>query len=91
MNRVIAICEEYCKTVRQGQNSIHVMVEGKYFTELYARLMSHGYCCETIMTSSESDSHLAKFVLADPDGDIFGDWMHEDMDDSADDWKNADD
>ena len=90
MTRAVAICEEYCKSVRQGINSITVAVDGKYFTELYTRLMLLGYCCETIMSSSESDSHLAKFVLADPNGDIFGDWMGEDIDDGADDWKYAD-
>jgi hypothetical protein len=91
MKFAVAICQEYCKSVREGKDSISVAVEGKYFTELYTRLMLLGYCCETIMTSTESTSHLVKFVLADPNGDIFGDWMHDDIDDGADDWKNAPD
>ena len=91
MSRAVAICEEFCNTVRGGHGSISVAVEGKYFTELYTRLMLLGYCCESIMSSDTSDTHLARFMLASSSSDIFGDWMHEDVDDGADDWKNADD
>ena len=91
MNQAIAICEEYCKSVRESTDSIFVAVEGKYFTELYTRLMLLGYCCESIMSSSTSDTHLVRFTLASSSSDIFGDWMGEDIDDGADYWKNADD
>lgn len=91
MSFAVAICEEYCKSVRQGQNSISVAVEGKYFTELYTRLMLLGYCCESIMSSETSDTHLARFTQASSSSDIFGDWMGEEIDDGADDWKYADD
>ena len=91
MNQAIAICEEYCKSVRKGADSIFVAVEGKYFTELYTRLMLLGYCCESIMSSETSDTHLARFRLASSSSDIFGDWMGEDIDDDADDWKKPDD
>ena len=88
MNQAVAICEEYCKSVREGQNTISVAVEGKYFTELYTRLMLLGYCCESIMTSETSDTHLARFVAASPDSDIFRDFP---SDDEGEDWKKPDD
>lgn len=91
MSRAVAICEEFCNTVRAGQESISVAVEGKYFTELYTRLMLLGYCCESIMSSETSDTHLARFTLASSSSDIFGDWMGDDVDDDADYWKNSDD
>ena len=91
MNRAVAICEEYCKSVRKSHDSITVSVEGKYFTELYTRLMLLGYCCESIMTAPTSDMHLAQFVIATPDADMFDDWMEDDTDDGADYWKNSDD
>jgi hypothetical protein len=91
MSRAISICEEYCKSVRESRGTITVAVEGKYFTELYTRLMLLGYCCSSIMSSETSETHLARFVPSSPDSDIFGDWMHEDIDDGADDWKYSDD
>jgi len=88
VNQAVAICEEYCKSVREGQNTISVAVEGKYFTELYTRLMLLGYACESIMSSETSDTHLARFVIASPDSDIFRDLP---SDDEGEDWKKPDD
>ena len=88
MNRAKAICEEYCKSVRESRDVITVAVEGKYFTELYTRLMLLGYCCSSIMSSETSDTHLARFVPASSESDIFGDFPN---DDEGEEWKKPDD
>jgi len=87
------ICEEYCKsvTVLDG-DELEVVVAGQYFTELYSRVMIHGYCCKTIMSNSHDDVHIATFVpVGERDFDMFDDLFdngHED--DSSDWWKFQD-
>ena len=100
MSHARALCEEYCKSVRESRGMFTVAVEGKYFTELYTRLMMCGYCCESIMTSGNksNETHLARFVLATPDKEVW-DVSHlldieayEDEDEDEDeDWKKPDD
>ena len=62
-DRTISIFEEYCDSVKQlpEGDSVEVKVQGKYFTELYTRVMLHGWACLSII-SDESDNHIAMFV-----------------------------
>lgn len=90
---VKSICEEFCKSVSVIDNeTIEVIVQGQYFTELYGRLMSHNFCCKSIMSNSEDDNHVVVFTLVDDMGgfeSMFGDFMEDNFeDDSADWWKN---
>jgi hypothetical protein len=91
---VKSICEEYCKSVKifgETKDSIEVIVEGQYFTELYGRLMSHGYCCISIMSNSHDDNHVATFAPAQIDFDMFDDFLGDGYeDDSSDWWKHKD-
>ena len=63
INRTISIFEEYCDSVKQlpEGDSVEVKVQGKYFTELYTRVMLHGWACLSII-SDENDNHIAMFV-----------------------------
>ena len=94
----IAIFEEYCDLVKKlpEGDSVEVTIRGKYFTELYTRVMLQGGVCISIM-SDESDTHIATFVengafgmldsLMNDDFDInemFGDDF---KDDESDWWK----
>jgi len=60
---VIAIFEEYCDSVKQlpEGGSVEVKVQGKYFTELYTRVMLHGWACLSII-SDQHDNHIAIFI-----------------------------
>jgi hypothetical protein len=60
---VIALFEEYCDSVKQlpEGDSVEVKVQGKYFTELYTRVMLYGWVCLSII-SDQHDNHLAIFV-----------------------------
>ena len=62
-DRTISIFEEYCNSVEilPGGDSVEVKVNGKYFTELYTRVMLQGWVCLSII-SDESDNHIATFV-----------------------------
>jgi len=91
-----SIFEEYCDKVEilPGDDSVEVKVQGKYFTELYTRVMLHGWACISIM-SDEKDNHTATFV----DGGALGfleqmmgeDFMNEfPSDDEQDWWKKSD-
>jgi hypothetical protein len=62
-DRTISIFEEYCNSVKQlpEGDSVEVTVSGKYFTELYTRVMLHGWACISII-SDDSDNHIAMFV-----------------------------
>ena len=88
---VKSVCEEYCKSVSVLEDeSVEVVIEGQYFTELYARVMGHGYCCRSIMSSSHDDNHV---VIFSPAGefDMFDDFFGESPeDDSADWWRHQD-
>jgi len=62
-NSAIAIFEEYCdsvKTLPEG-GSVEVGVRGKYFTELYTRVIPHGWACLSIV-SDRHDNHIAIFI-----------------------------
>lgn len=91
-----AIFEEYCDKVEilPGEDSVEVKVQGKYFTELYTRVMLHGWVCISIM-SDEKDNNIATFV----DGGVLGfleqmmgeDFMNEfPNEDETDWWKKSD-
>ena len=58
-----SIFEEYCDKVEilPGEDSVEIKVKGKYFTELYTRVMLHGWVCISII-SDEYDNHIATFV-----------------------------
>lgn len=58
-----SIFEEYCDKVEilPGEDSVEIKVQGKYFTELYTRVMLHGWVCISII-SDECDNHIATFV-----------------------------
>lgn len=91
-----AIFEEYCKSVQVYEEPVHsieVVVSGKYFTELYTRVMEHGYTCHSII-SSEDDTHIAMFSIANlTDLDkLFDDMIGDDFDEdeSANWWKHQD-
>ena len=58
-----SIFEEYCDKVEilPGEDSVEIKVQGKYFTELYTRVMLHGWVCISII-SDEYDNHIATFV-----------------------------
>jgi hypothetical protein len=58
-----SIFEEYCDKVEilPGDDSVEIKVQGKYFTELYTRVMLHGWVCISII-SDEYDNHIATFV-----------------------------
>ena len=60
---VLSIFEEYCDKVEilPGNDSVEVKVRGKYFTELYTRVMLCGWTCLSIM-SDENDNQIATFV-----------------------------
>lgn len=59
----ISIFEEYSEKVEilPEEDSVEVKVQGKYFTELYTRVMLHGWSCISIM-SDENENHTATFV-----------------------------
>ena len=86
-----SIFEEYCDKVEilPGDDSVEVKVQGKYFTELYTRVMLHGWACISIM-SDEKDNHTATFV----DGGALGfleqmmgeDFMNEFPNEDETDW-----
>jgi hypothetical protein len=91
-----AIFEEYCKSVlvyEEPVHSVEVVVSGKYFTELYARVMEHGYTCHSLI-STEDDTHIAMFSIASSTdfGKLFDDMIGDEFneDDSADWWKHQD-
>ena len=56
---VLSIFEEYCDKVEilPGNDSVEVKVRGKYFTELYTRVMLCGWTCLSIM-SDENDNQV---------------------------------
>tara|TARA_B100000579_G_scaffold347110_1_gene300092 strand:+ start:26 stop:307 length:282 start_codon:yes stop_codon:yes gene_type:complete len=88
----IAIFEEYCDSVKEFSDGelVEVKIRGKYFTELYTRVMLHGMTCLSIM-SDQTDNHVATFIeggTSEMFGDFMGDDFHED--DSGDWWKNQD-
>jgi hypothetical protein len=89
-NSTIAIFEEYCEDVKRvSADSVEIAVKGKYFTELYARVMLHGWTCLSIM-SDQQDNHIATFIKnGDPDAfdEMLGD---EFRDDDNDWWKHQD-
>ena len=62
-NPTIAIFEEYCDSVKELPEgpSVEVTIQGKYFTELYTRVMLHGWACLSII-SDQHDNHIATFV-----------------------------
>lgn len=86
-----SIFEEYCDKVEilPGEDSVEVKVQGKYFTELYTRVMLHGWACISIM-SDHKDNHTATFV----DGGALGfleqmmgeDFMNEFPNEDENDW-----
>ena len=43
-----AICQEFCEWVHHFIGMTHVVVETQYFTELFNRLLPHGYVCEMV-------------------------------------------
>lgn len=95
----ISIFEEYCNSVEKlpGGDSVEVRVNGKYFTELYTRVMLHGWSCISIM-SDEFDNHIATFVengalglleqLMDDTEDSSEFFGSDIMDDDSEWWKN---
>jgi hypothetical protein len=90
---VKSICEEFCEGVSViDDETIEVAVAGQYFTELYARLMVHGFCCKSILSNADDDTHIAVFTLAENMSDfgtMFDDFMEDNFeDDSSDWWKN---
>jgi hypothetical protein len=100
MSHAKSICEEYCESVRESRDTFTVAVEGKYFTELYTRLMMCGYCCESIMTTGNKSNgkHLAIFVPATPNMEIWDvshlldiDAYEDEDEDEDEDWKKSDD
>ena len=62
-NPTIAIFEEYCDSVKElpEGDSVEVRIQGKYFTELYTRVMLHGWACLSIV-SDQHDNHIATFI-----------------------------
>ena len=96
INRTISIFEEYCDSVKQlpEGDSVEVKVQGKYFTELYTRVMLHGWACLSII-SDESDNHIATFVDGGAldflqqmmDDDFMNEFPNEDENDW---WKKSD-
>tara|TARA_A100001037_G_scaffold63293_1_gene55309 strand:+ start:22480 stop:22773 length:294 start_codon:yes stop_codon:yes gene_type:complete len=94
-SRAKAIFEEYCKSVQVHEHPTHtveVVVSGKYFTELYSRVMECGYTCYSIITSSESDAHVAMFSISSmyDIGSLYDDIYDDDgEDESADWWKHT--
>jgi hypothetical protein len=100
MSHAKAICEEYCKSVRESRGNLTVALDGKYFTELYSRLMMCGYCCESIMTTGgrSNENHLARFVPMTPDTEVWDvshlldiDAYEAEDEDEDEDWKKPDD
>jgi len=91
----ISIFEEYCDKVEilPGNDSVEVAVQGKYFTELYTRVMLHGWACLSIL-SDENDNHTATFVENSAlgflekfmDEDFMNEFPNEDENDW---WKNS--
>jgi hypothetical protein len=79
-DRTISIFEEYCNSVETlpGGDSVEVKINGKYFTELYTRVMLHGWACISIM-SDESNNHIATFVENGALG-LFENLMGDDFD-----------
>ena len=57
---------------------MEVKVQGKYFTELYTRVMLHGWVCLSII-SDENDNHIAMFVENGALG-LFENLMSDDFD-----------
>ena len=63
---VVGIFQEYCDKVdmQLGGDAVEVVVQGKYFTELYTRVMLHGWAvcqlCQMITTIKLL--HLLKIV-----------------------------
>lgn len=100
-NYAISIFEEYCTSVEKlpGDDSVEVKVQGKYFTELYTRVMLHGWTCISIM-SDRHDNHIATFLensalglldnLMNEDIESLGMYEEDFMDDESDWWKNQD-
>jgi len=60
---IVGILQEYCDKVdmQPGGDAVEVVVQGKYFTELYTRVMLHGWACLSIM-SDDNDIQVATFV-----------------------------
>ena len=91
MNKpVIAIFEEYCDLVKLiSEDSVEVAVRGKYFTELYTRVMLQGWACTSIV-SDDHDNHIARFTENGP-LDMFDEMMGDEFkDDDSDWWKHKD-
>ena len=57
IDRTISIFEEYCNSVETlpGGDSVEVKINGKYFTELYTRVMLHGWACLLYTSPSPRD------------------------------------
>lgn len=100
MNKsAIAIFEEYCDSVKElpEGDSVEVKIRGKYFTELYTRVMLHGWACLSIV-SDQHDNHIAIFIensalgfLENFMGDEkFDDLRGDDFNDDDDWWKHQD-
>ena len=90
-NPTIAIFEEYCDAVKlyPTGDTVEISVKGKYFTELYTRVMLHGWACLSIM-SDQRDNHIATFVK-NGDHDVFDELMGDEFrDDDTDWWKHQD-
>lgn len=76
----IAIFEEYCDSVKElpEGDAVEVKIRGKYFTELYTRVMLHGWACLSII-SDQHDNHIATFVENSALG-LLESFMGEDFD-----------
>tara|TARA_Y100001934_G_C12021349_1_gene616959 strand:- start:45 stop:323 length:279 start_codon:yes stop_codon:yes gene_type:complete len=87
MNKsAIAIFEEYCDSVKLlSKDTIEVQVQGKYFTELYIRVMLHGLTCVSIM-SNERDIHIVTFGCSGLYGGPFDDMLGDELGDDDSDW-----
>jgi hypothetical protein len=89
---IFAIFEEYCDAVNKSADGdlVEVKLRGKYFTELYTRVMLHGWTCLSII-SDESDNHIATFTeggISDMLDEMMGDEFLGD--DPGDWWKHQD-
>jgi len=59
-----AICQEFCEWVHHFNGMTYVVVETQYFTELFNRLLPHGYVCEVVTRMYEHDELCAATFTA---------------------------
>lgn len=85
-NSTIAIFQEYCDAVSlsSDRDSVEIAVKGKYFTELYARVMLHGLTCISIL-SDQHDNHIATFIK-NGDIDMFDEMLGDEFRDDDNEW-----